>query len=202
MKKRQTLIALEGVDGAGKSSILNALSTHDQNIVIQSSMPELLHSTKEYYECHADLLSKFLFFMTSIRTALHEVEHTVSNSVFFDRYRGSLYAYHKVFNNLTIDSFHSFLEPFDKWIPCEDFMVLLECDTHINLERIKNKTKISKTEEIILNDSSVIDRIIDAYEEYHSSLSNVVLLRFNTTHDSIDYIVENILSKIKKGGLT
>ena len=81
-------------------------------------------------------------------------------------------------------------------------MVLLECDTHINLERIKNKTKISKTEEIILNDSSVIDRIIDAYEEYHSSLSNVVLLRFNTTHDSIDYIVENILSKIKKGGLT
>jgi len=188
------IIALEGVDGSGKTSTLNMLKKNSK-IVVRSSMPKIFYSIKDHMDRNQDTVGKFLFFLNAIKMSLGK--NVGNNYVFFDRYVPSLFAYNHVFNDLSIDQFKSFMSPFWDYIPKENMICLLYCSHEEMMIRISQKENKSFVENEILKNEDIINQLNNAYKLYYKKISfNSKLIEVDTTNVSCDVTAKLIIKAL------
>lgn len=98
-----TIIAIEGIDGVGKTSLSVALSKEINGLIKSTSIIEgFLPGVKQLVNaCPSEyLLPRFIYYLSTTQLRLNEVKINSGEYVIFDRYFFSTYVVHKAIDEL------------------------------------------------------------------------------------------------------
>ncbi|RKJ28240.1 hypothetical protein D7X33_42715 [Butyricicoccus sp. 1XD8-22] len=165
-----TVIIVEGVDGAGKTTLINELSSQLNYDVVKGSSFELSSCTNE------ELYNKFN-------------DMTTLDNVVFDRFIYSNEVYAPLYKDFALLTDEQRRE-IERKMSHKAIIVYLYADTETLIDRIN-----VRGDDYVTVDK--LDTIKEKYDESMSKVRGIGVLRFNTTNTSTIEIVEFISSLIK-----
>ncbi len=169
------IIAIEGVDGSGKSCTIDMLKHLGENLICSESMPSSFSILKSFMDTKADKVTKFLFYLSAIRQmiSLTEKNENINRVIIFDRYIPSLFAYNHVFNGLTEKEFINYMKPFWDNVPKESLIFLLTCGQEQIKARLDKKPHKNSIESLLLQNISLVSSLEEALRRYYLLTSNL-----------------------------
>lgn len=172
------LVALEGVDGVGKTSAIKALMRRRLPTVSLLQVPAPYLKLRPYVDS-GDKHARFLYHLASLRQAL--ISDNKARAAYFlcDRYLPSLFAYSHVFHRLDIDTFLRYMAPFWSVVPKESAAVVLTCSRQVLLSRLRHKRKLNAVEQAIIADASIARRLDRAFRLYYDQTRAVSHARWD-----------------------
>jgi dTMP kinase len=178
-------IVIEGCDGTGKTTLLNAIKKHNSNIVC----------TKEPYDSKyinlidnaTSNLEAFLLFSLD---RLKHIENIITpalndgKTVYCDRYEASTWIYQHMIDNVDPELVSIVSRTISTLTP--DFTILLYADRHVIIDRLQSRDKSDKRDPL---NSSQIDLIQQCYFDYYRLYNNQNVHMFNTGLSTIEHIL-------------
>ncbi|MEM0476049.1 MAG: dTMP kinase [Candidatus Aenigmatarchaeota archaeon] len=190
-------IVIEGIDGAGKTTISNILVKELKNSITikEPSNSEIgefirnsLESKKEFMKNY--IISSLLFFADriqlkeKIKKLREEYDYIISDRCFL-----STYAYQnaliksdeekKIFNKI----FNILLQ----FVEMPDAIIILDVDVEVALERLKEKKKS------IYEEKEFLKKVLDNYRNFELDLKNVYLVDANRNIEEVKKDVIKII---------
>jgi dTMP kinase len=187
--KKNKLIAVEGMDGVGKSEItlrlvnaLNAIGV--SSIAIKSPIGDY-HLSAGYVNLKCDVNSRYLFYLSGIKHTSDLIREYLSDyTVVCDRYIYSTEAYHKAQNlSVVVD-----LESLNILEPDYKFYITVS-DEEIRRNRLIARGLFKPGDEEMSGKGSLIERIENNFKNFN-------LLEIDNTYRALDDVVEEILAKM------
>lgn len=173
--KNKTIIAFEGVDGTGKTTIAKNIAAKNNYRYIHCPFDEW-NQYKYFVEVRFQKfpLTRFFFYLSTIWEVYQEILNDKFYNVFLvDRYVLSTLIYHKIlFEKLNLQETNRLLNP-ELFPPGADLNLVLICNSNIRKERISKRRLINPSFDKALEENQKLqDEIQDAYK----SLQNVSLV--------------------------
>jgi len=189
MINKNKFIALEGIDGSGKTTVCKLLSKKMKAYLYKTpSWP--FANLREIIDKTVDIKSRFYFYLSSVFHASAEIEELLKKRhVVCDRYILSTLCYHRASGS----SFKLFNETYlDIIIP--DFTFFLNADYEVRMKRIAIREHIDHSD--VLN-SAFHDREYQDKVKYEfATYTNMVWV--NTNDRSPKDVTELIYQEISK----
>ena len=202
--KNGITIAVEGLDGSGKTTICNALAKTEKVKLLHTSIPKLLPDIRRIMN---DNLKKyvpfrFMYYLCAQQMPQEHISNYLKegNDVIFDRYIYSTLATHlaldKLYNNnknseqikiLFYEAEKNFMTP--------DLVIFLNIDRVMRLKRIEGRQNSNDDTNETLMDLYLVEfnKILTILKEKGKMVAEV-----NNSDISIDKTLENIKRIIKK----
>lgn len=158
-------VAIEGLDGVGKSTILNRLAARFSGHAMSTPGPALRSSRPAILEAFAhDELAKALFYAASVSSEGRHARNLVERGewVFMDRYWASTLAYAKA------RGVSANLEALAKSLPQPDITILLLLDEPERQRRLRSRGATAEDMETL--DSGFRERVLDELKA-HADMS-------------------------------
>ncbi|ASJ75773.1 dTMP kinase [Granulosicoccus antarcticus] len=159
------LIVIEGMDGAGKSTVSGLLSkllnNREYSTINMSSVFEGFLTSAKYVNDNCGVDAHYLYFLSSVKHCSDTIEKKLAHgNVVCDRYIYSTIAYHPT-SELSVSVDISTLE-----LVQPDFTFYLSVsDESIRQERLNNRAQRSVSDRLIKTKGSYMDTVEKAYEE-------------------------------------
>lgn len=188
-KSSKYLISIEGVDGAGKSTIGKLLA---QKLGFQySTTPVPLYKPvrKAIDEHHPDVFSRFLFYFAATYHSIKDLLATVQEEgLVLDRYILSTKIYHEVLLGRSLDTFFKNVD-----FPVPHLTVVLTASSNTLKQRLKGRSQLNYIEENI----DLLERI----QQKFIAEKNILVIP-NNGEKSPEEIVDTILQQFSKLKIT
>jgi len=158
-------VAIEGLDGVGKSTILNRLAARFSGHAMSTPGPALRSSRPAILEAFAhDELAKALFYAASVSSEGRHARNLVERGewVFMDRYWASTLAYAKA------RGVSANLEALAKSLPQPDITILLLLDEPERQRRLRSRGATAEDMETL--DPGFRERVLDELKA-HADMS-------------------------------
>lgn len=180
-------IALEGIDGSGKTTVCQILSKKiDAAMYKTPSWP--FSDLRDVIDKTVDIKSRFYFYLSSVIHASTEIDKLLKHKhVVCDRYILSTLCYHR--------ASESFFKSFDENqidILQPGFTFFLNADYEVRMKRIAIRENADNTD--ILNSNLHDEEYQSKVEGEFSKYKN--MLWINTNDTSPEVIAENIFKKL------
>jgi thymidylate kinase len=189
--KRHPIIAIEGIDGSGKSTVANLIAVKIGGVCIHTP-DEGYDAMKDYFKnCCESAVPRFYFYLSSIWDAYQKaVKITENKPVVLDRYSFSTLVYHKVLFKkcgieINIDKIAESLFP-----PAADLNIYLKVNDEVAVNRLRKRQNRKFDTELECN-RIFQSRVSELFTGYCP-----LIVDANT--DDIDLISENCIKIIKK----
>jgi len=191
---RPYIVAIEGVDGCGKSTVIDQLREHFHDAMFahfptRSTAPgRLIHDylTGNDVVQGEDLLELFLLDMYSF---LSLYVYPVGGVWIFDRYIHSTLVYQPVLSGLGRDRIRDLASSLGVCFP--DIAIYLRVDISTALERLSSRTNINRLDK----DPRVLESVISGYDE----LSRAGYLVTVDATQPVDKVVSACVDIVRKG---
>ncbi len=174
-------INIEGIDGSGKTSIINYLKPKFNNIYFTKEPTDNFEFDKlKKLDNEYDSIYNFFLFTYDRLNHQKYLEENKDNIIISDRYIASSIAYegpliNKFFNN--IDETVKWILYVSKMIKLPDIIIYLDLDIDIAMERIKNNRKnLNKNNKIlsILEEKNNLKNVKIYYDYFFINLNRFV----------------------------
>ncbi|PJE57627.1 MAG: hypothetical protein COU82_00910 [Candidatus Portnoybacteria bacterium CG10_big_fil_rev_8_21_14_0_10_38_18] len=190
--KKKLFIALEAIDGVGKSTVINLLKQNSK-IVTLATPPKPFALIRKIFD-YTGLKLRFIFYLSSVIYASYLIKKWVKEKpVICDRYLLSTLAAHEA-RGLSENWFNS-LGLIIKNVYPPDFVILLYCKENIRLQRLK-KRKLTKSDIENLN-KGLCPKIYIGYQKWAKKLG-YNLIKIDTTNLTPGQIRDKIMEVIMK----
>lgn len=203
-------INIEGIDGSGKTSIINYLKTKFNNIYFTKEPTDNFEFNKlKKLDNEYDSIYNFFLFTYDRLNHQKDLEENKDNIIISDRYIASSIAYEgplidKFFNN--IDETIKWILYVSKMIKLPDIIIYLDLDIDIAMERIKNNRKnLNKNNKIlsILEEKKNLENVKIYYDYFFRNLNkfvdkkiDIIKLNANRNKNEIFYDVYNRIKNL------
>jgi pyruvate kinase len=193
---RNLIIAIEGIDGSGKTTIAKRLSMVIDATYVSTPPAPFKDHQNFFEENEREILARFFYYLGSLWESWRYIEvESGKKIVLLDRYLLSTKIYHEVLlseRDLTkvyiVDKAINTLAP-----PAADINILLEVSEEFAIERLKNK-KQKQFDENLEKNRNFQDRLAEKFR-----LESDFII--NTNNKSVEEIVAecvNIINKFKQ----
>jgi len=132
-------IAIEGLHGVGKSTIVGLLAERLPDAVIVPTIPEELQDARRHIDAQAPVNSRYLFYTAAVSLAAKRVRVAIQSgaNVVVESYIHRTIAFHKGLG-ATIDIDMTSLD-----LPRPDRVFFLDCDDAVRRERLRSRSRPS-----------------------------------------------------------
>lgn len=190
-------IVIEGIDGAGKTTISNILVKELKNSItikepsnskIGEFIRNSLESKKEFMKNY--IISSLLFFADriqlkeKIKKLREEYDYIISDRCFL-----STYAYQNALikNEEEKKIFNKIFNILLQFVEMPDAIIILDVDVEVALERLKEKKKS------IYEEKEFLKKVLDNYRNFELDLKNVYLVDANRNIEEVKKDVIKII---------
>lgn len=190
-------IVIEGIDGAGKTTISNILAKELKNSIVikEPSNNEIgefirnsLENKKEFMKNY--IISSLLFFADriqlkeKIKKLREEYDYIISDRCFL-----STYAYQNALikNEEEKKIFNKIFNILLRFVEIPDAIIILDVDVEVALERLKEKKKS------IYEEKEFLKKVLDNYRNFELDLKNVYLVDANRNIEEVKKDVIKII---------
>ncbi len=188
--KRPKIIAIEGIDGSGKTTLVKRLkdSLEGRGVTVKSlrmkghtsDIAGFFTERRMNYENQYMKLSALMF---DLMVRNKELEESLDcDYVIFDRYTDSLSAY---FDSLNV--FIPWVDEIKKYIYEPNLVILLDCSVDIALERLKRREENLKE----LENRDYLTQVKERYLQ-HVGAEYLVINANLSTDDIFDLVIKRI----------
>lgn len=160
---RYPIIAIEGIDGSGKSTVAGMIAKCIGGVCLHTPC-DGYDAMKDYFKnCCESALPRFYFYVSSLWDAyLKAIKIVETGPVIFDRYTLSTSVYHKVLFRkckikFRIDEIAKTVFP-----PEADLNILLNVSTTVTETRLRNR-QYSKYDTVLETDRKFQSKVSDLY---------------------------------------
>lgn len=139
------IIALEGIDGAGKTTISQKLAEEIDGIYIQTP-PSDYKAIRDFFEIPLrPIISRFFFYIGSLWESWEEIQLAAKTKpVIIDRYILSTKIYHKALASEKREHIDAILSVFEDITPPEpNLNIYLNCSSKVSMLRLKRRKQVS-----------------------------------------------------------
>lgn len=210
------IIVIEGLDGSGKTTIVNKVTQHLNGLNIDaaavpmlgnSGIPGYIRSMLSNEDYTPDRLIEVLLMATAnYDTITNTVMPMLKNgvTVVMDRYVSSYYAY-QIYNTYTRVSMYDrvaqtimtdVMQPLME-LAAPDLFVYLDVSPHVAMERIRKRGKMDAMDDMSKNEKN---RIYDGYRIFmnRSYIDRKKMMRLDTNTHNPDEICSILLPRIER----
>lgn len=183
---RYMLVAIEGIDGVGKTTIATALADHlrtlGQPVRIMPMPPEELAEAANFMNHNASTKAHYLFYLAVVKHTSDQIEKQIEHGhVICARYLLSTLAYHWAANvNVRIELDDLVIVP-------PDLTVLLRCSENERQSRIQHRELKKPGDALKLTEDSILARIETLYHKFDDSI-----IEIDTTGQTPSQVAESI----------
>ncbi len=160
---KKFIVAFEGADGVGKTTIARSLSVRYNYSYLKTPSTDLNFIKKNLYECFKiHPLIRFYFYLSTLWETYYDILNNHTNKIFLiTRYFLSTYIYHKIlFQQLNLERFISNISDFKIYPPLPDLIIVLVTTTQIRFDRIiKRKIFFPSAESLFEENLEFQDRV-------------------------------------------
>lgn len=199
---KKIIIAFEGVDGVGKTTIAKSLAEMNSYVYVKCPLEDT-ENVKKFYEQRFKKfpISRFLFYLNSLWEVYSFIERYNSDQIFLvDRYILSTKVYHKIlFDDLRLDENIKKLI-LDAPYPPEPLLnIVLVAEQKVRLERIlRRRRNLPSIDYSIEENQTLLQKVQDEFIKQN----NVRVIE--TSNKTIDEIVsackEEIIKSLNSSG--
>lgn len=190
---RDLIIAIEGIDGSGKTTIARRLAVAIDATYVSTPPAPFKEHQNFFEENEREILARFFYYLGSLWESWRDIEVELRKKmVVLDRYLLSTKIYHEVLlseRDLTklyiVDDAISSLAP-----PAADINIMLEVSEEIVIERLKNK-KQKQFDENLEKDRNFQTKLAEKFR----SESDFII---NTDNKSVEEIVSECIEIINE----
>lgn len=187
---------IEGIDGSGKSAIVNALRERlKSEEVIFTEEPTnswLGDAVRRSHDEKANPLTETFLFLADRSAHAHEIEKWLSEGkqVICDRYYHSTVAYQgaALDGKVDFDPFSWLLEVNRQIAPEPDIVFLLDVAPSISLDRIIDREALSKFER-----EDFLEKVAGNYSKLAELLDNIIVI---DASEPLEEVLRNILDEL------
>lgn len=200
MVKKHLFIALEALDGVGKSTVIRLLG-QNSNIRIFTTPSNLFKPLRKLFDC-VDKRLRFIFYLTSVIYASERIKRWIKEKpVVCNRYLLSTLSAHQARD--VSEKWFTLMNPIIKRVYPPDYTILLGCNEAVRLQRLKER-KLTRSDRENLR-RGISRQIFIGYKKWVNELG-YKLIKIDTTHLSplqvkdqiVKTITDNQLLKIKR----
>jgi len=187
-------IVLEGLDGAGKTSICQVFKTKNDFLIIKSPPPPFNGIKQKILE-NVSANSRFLFFLASnieisniVKSKLHDY------NIISDRYIFSTLAYHMTLENINLKQLNDILPLISKFFIMPNITFYLTLNREEQIKRCKNKDDDLLQKKLVLNDD--FQKTLRKNYQSVYDLFPTKLITIDTSHLKLHEVIEKILTHL------
>jgi len=187
---RHLFLVIEGVDGAGKTTIAKRISTVIGGKYIKSP-PEPFAMIKQRVLETATPVARFTYFISSnvqisaLAKRLLNETHVVS-----DRYIWSTLAYHAAIENISPIELKKMVMPLVRVIKMPDYVIFLTVSREAQLQRLKGRLDDELQRSLLMSDQFQ-RRLRQAYRSV-KSFFDVKWIEIDTSRKSISGVIRTV----------
>lgn len=188
-------IVVEGIDGAGKSTVADILSANGNISCLETPQYPFLTIKQQVLE-QAAPLARLLYFMAANAQISETVSTSVSTQdVILVRYIWSTVAYHAAIERIKVEEVLPMCEPLIHRIKMPDLVVFLAVDREVQKSRLNNRID-DKLQTVLGESDDFHERLKVAYHDAFTTIQVPYVIIDTTKHDAayIAQIVQGLLS--------
>jgi len=178
MSIKYKIIALEGLDGTGKTSLANWLNVTFNYEIIKSPNANFF-KIRDYFDKSNDIKERFCFYIGAsfyISTLIDDLI-ACNKIIVLDRYYYSTLAYHYVFDKTIVNKYSNFCKKLTK----PDLIVFLKSDYKVAQKRCLKRTRLANDN--IITSEDIYKKITSAYEKYFDT--NALIIENNSSFSDL-----------------
>jgi dTMP kinase len=192
--KQGRFIVVEGIDGAGKSTVASSLSANVDISCLETPQQPFLTIKQQVLE-QAAPLARLLYFMAANAQMSETVSALVNiQDVVLIRYVWSTVAYHAAIERLKVDEVLPVCDPLIHRVKMPDLVVFLDVDREVQKLRLKDRID-DKLQTVLGESDDFHERLKVAYQDAFSAIQVPHLVVDTTKHDApyIAQVVQELL---------
>ena len=187
-------IVIEGLDGSGKTTLINHLSKHNDFQVLSTPLAEIKGCRQKIDQCFdPSPMARISYYMANVIRAGDIAKEAIQDeqTVIIDRYWLST----RVYGTLQAPSFP--FEAMETCIPPVDYTFFLFVPLHTRRNRMLKRGHLEKHDRLTLN-PIMAKRIQELYRKFGEHPLNGKYIEIDCTYLSVTEIEQQILTHLSK----
>lgn len=186
-KELSNFYALEGLDGVGKSTIVNGLK--ENGLRVLRTPPDTMRWLRPLFE-HADLRARFVYYLSGVLYAGMQASRNDPNQrVISDRFLLTTVAAHEAMG--LNSNFIGFFMPLIKFAPIPKSTFLLVCEENERLRRMHQRG----ANIIDLKNIGINQKLLEGYSKWSEVLGHKIV-EVDTTNITPGQVIQEVMEKV------
>ena len=188
---KKFFVVFEGLDLAGKTTIVNTLADLKKGISIKSPAIPFSDITQSVLERTTPMASFCFFLASNLQTSSQALNLLNSENVFCDRYIFSTIAYHAARQQVPFSKMMELAKPFLDIIAMPNFVIFLSLERKAQLARYKERKPEKEFQQRLMFSETFQRNLLESFMGI-IKLTKVPYLEINTSARSISETIEEI----------